>query len=444
MLVPDTAQCRHFFRLFLPLLLTQMAQIGTAVLSSIFSGQAGTTDLAGVAVGVNIWIPVSAASTGIFYGVTPIIAQLRGAGKQEAIPDYIVHSIYIAVFFAAATLFCGYCAISPLLDWMALEPQVRCIAEGFLEALGFGVLPWFLMATLRNVFDAHGKTHVSMCLLVFNMALTTLLFRLFIFGGPGIEPMGGIGTGYALTAASWVTLLLFSILLFRLKPFKDYHLTTRFQLPRWIFWLEQLRLGLPMAAAIFCETSLFSIVALLMSEYGTVFLAANQAAISYSTFTYTIPWSISLTATIVVGYEVGARHAKAARQYALLCQITALSLACFSALATYLFLDPIASLFTIDAETFTHIRVFLIYALCFCFCDALGTPVQGILRGYKDVKSITYIAFITYWGISLPLGYMLSHMTHLGAYGYWLGFIISLAIAAASYNLRLWSHTARQ
>jgi len=38
MLVPDTAQCRHFFRLLLPLLLTQMAQIGTAVLSSIFSG----------------------------------------------------------------------------------------------------------------------------------------------------------------------------------------------------------------------------------------------------------------------------------------------------------------------------------------------------------------------------------------------------------------------
>ena len=32
-----------------------------------------------------------------------------------------------------------------------------------------------------------------------------------------------------------------------------------------------------------------------MSEFGTLYIAANQAAISYSTFVYTVPWSISLT-----------------------------------------------------------------------------------------------------------------------------------------------------
>jgi MATE family multidrug resistance protein len=72
----------------------------------------------------------------------------------------------------------------------------------------------------------------------------------------------------------------------------------------------------------------------------------------------------------------------------------------------------------------------------------MGAPVQGILRGYKDVKSITIIAFVTYWIISLPLGLGLAHFTALGAYGYWVGFIISLAIAATAYNLRLWRHTA--
>ena len=36
---PHWFQLRHFLSLFFPLLLTQMAQVGTSVFSSIFSGQ---------------------------------------------------------------------------------------------------------------------------------------------------------------------------------------------------------------------------------------------------------------------------------------------------------------------------------------------------------------------------------------------------------------------
>ena len=87
---PHWFQLRHFLALFFPLLLTQMAQVGTSVFSSIFSGQAGTIDLAGVAVAVNIWYPVFACLCGIFFGISPIIAQLRGAQKTEEIPTYIM------------------------------------------------------------------------------------------------------------------------------------------------------------------------------------------------------------------------------------------------------------------------------------------------------------------------------------------------------------------
>ena len=80
--------------------------------------------------------------------------------------------------------------------------------------------------------------------------------------------------------------------------------------------------------------------------------------------------------------------------------------------------------------------------MAFAFCDAMGTPVQGILRGYKDVRIITYIAFITYWFISIPMGYAMAHLTPYGPFGYWLSLIISLAINAAALNWRLWKQTA--
>ena len=50
MIRPEGKQITHFFGVFFPLLLTQFALVGSSLFSSIFSGNAGTTDLAGVAV----------------------------------------------------------------------------------------------------------------------------------------------------------------------------------------------------------------------------------------------------------------------------------------------------------------------------------------------------------------------------------------------------------
>lgn len=439
---PHFFQLRHFLILFFPLLLTQMAQIGTSVFSAMFSGQAGTVDLAGVAVGVSIWYPIFAGLCGIFFGISPILSQLRGAKETASIPIYITQSLYIGLFFAVFIFLLGYFLLPPFLDFMHLEAPVRRIAWEYLKALGLGLVPIFLQAILRYVVDAHGKTQISMAILVTNMVITVILFYLLIFGCGPIPALGGIGTGYAITIASWLTFLMFVAVLQWLEPFRSYHIWTQRRPFSWPHCYQQLKLGIPIFIAVFCETSLFSLIGLLMAEFGTVYLAANQAANSYSTFIYTLPWSISLAATIVVGYEVGAKNYQGARQYAVICQLTAFALVTVFSLLTYHFIEPVSALFTSDTETQQVIHNFLLYAVVYAFCDAAGTPVQGILRGYKDVKSITYVAFITYWLICVPMGYALAHLTPLGPYGYWLGLIIGLAINAIALNTRLWARTA--
>ncbi|WP_301859335.1 MATE family efflux transporter [uncultured Megasphaera sp.] len=439
---PQLYQLTHFLVLFFPLLLSQMAQIATSVFSSMFSGQYSTADLAGVAVAVNLWIPLFSGICGLFFGVSPIISQLRGAGKSSRIPMYIMQSLYIAVFFTVFIVAAGFLVVPPLLDIMDLEPAVHYVAQEYLIALALGVLPIFLQSTMRYIVDAHGMTHISMAIMGTNMVLTIVLFRLLIFGGFGIPPMGGVGTGYAITISYWITCLLFAAVLQWKKPFHSYHLWTKLRPLNWTHCYHQLQLGVPIFIAVFCEMSLFSIVVLLMAEFGTVYLAANQAAISYVALTYTVPWSISLAATIVIGYEVGAKNFVAARQYAVLCQLTAIVSAVFIILITFFFIDPISALFTNEEETFRTIRLFLVYAMIFSLFDSLGTPVQGVLRGYKDIKIITYVAFVMYWLISIPLGYALSHMTSYGPYGYWISIVICLALNALALNWRLWHYTA--
>ena len=139
-----------------------------------------------------------------------------------------------------------------------------------------------------------------MAILMTNLVLTIILFRLLIFGAGPIPAMGGIGTGYAITIASWISFLLFVAVLTFMEPFRSYGLWRHLRPFSWHHAYHQLELGIPIFIAVFCETSLFSIVGLLMTEFGTLYLAANQAAISFTTLTYTIPWSISLAATIVI------------------------------------------------------------------------------------------------------------------------------------------------
>lgn len=75
--------------------------------------------------------------------------------------------------------------------------------------------------------------------------------------------------------------------------------------------------------------------------------------------------------------------------------------------------------------------------MSFFDADVRPPPVYGTLRGYKDVKVTFYLALISYWVISLPLGHLLAVQTHFGASGYWIGLIIGVGVLMFSILLRL-------
>lgn len=103
----------------------------------------------------------------------------------------------------------------------------------------------------------------------------------------------------------------------------------------------------------------------------------------------------------------------------------------------YIFRDNVASLYGNDPKFIETTAIFLTYSLFFQLADTFAAPLQGILRGYKDTVVPFYLGLIGYWGISIPLGFMLDQLTDLGAYGYWIGLIVSLVITGLLYEWRL-------
>ncbi|MEM5816987.1 MAG: MATE family efflux transporter, partial [Desulfitobacterium hafniense] len=202
-------------------------------------------------------------------------------------------------------------------------------------------------------------------------------------------------------------------------------------------WLKQLKIGIPIGFSIFFETGMFCAVTLLMSRFNTVTIAAHQGAMNFASMIYMIPLSFSMALTILVGFEVGARRYHDARQYSLIGLGFSFSIALLTALLLFLFKEQVAWLYSKEWDVILLAKQFLIYAIFFQFSDALATPIQGILRGYKDVNLPFITSLISYWFIALPVGYFLAAYTSFGAFGFWIGLISGITTNACCLLLRL-------
>ncbi|MDF2569317.1 MAG: norM [Sporomusa sp.] len=428
---------RKFFAIFTPIFITQISLMATGFFDTVMSGQVSHYDLAGVAIGANLWMPIFTGISGVLAGMTPILSQLNGAGRKKDMPFLVLQSIYISIALAIVVIVGGSIVLTPILNLMTLEPVVHDIAYQFLIALAIGILPLFVSAVLRNFIDALGYTRITMLITLCAVPINIALNYLLILGNFGFPRLGGVGAGYASAITYWCLVLISIGVIHYLKPFKDYKVFDRLVDISLKTWWELLVVGLPIGLSIFCEVSIFGVVALLMAEYGTAVIAAHQAAINFASLVYMVPLSIGMTLTIVVGFEVGARRYSDAREYSKLGIAIAIMIAVFFAIGLSAFNSQIAGLYTQEKEVLELIQNFLVYAVFFQLSDALAAPIQGALRGYKDVKVTLLMAILSYWGIGMPIGYFLAKFTALQAYGYWIGFIAGLAVGATVLLVRL-------
>ena len=70
--------------------------------------------------------------------------------------------------------------------------------------------------------------------------------------------------------------------------------------------------------------------------------------------------------------------------------------------------------------------------------DALNAPLQGILRGAKDVRAAFLLAVISNWAAGLPIGWLLAEKFDFGPYGYWIGLIAGLLLGGIFLSMRFY------
>lgn len=440
-------ELRRLARLALPLFLAQVAQMGMSFVDTVMAGRVGPADLAAVAIGGSIWFPVLVFAGGILMAITPLVAQHYGGGDYRAIPTVLRQGLWIGLLLGIG----GFLLLRNLewlLDLLRLEAEVRQLAAGYLAAVSWGFPALAVHQALRSFSEGVSITRPIMLIGFLGLLCNIPANYLLIYGKLGLPAMGGVGCGWATALVMWVMALALALVVRRGRGYAFLPPLLAWERPAPAMIRRMLRLGLPIGLAIFSETSMFAVIALLVASLGAEVVAGHQIALNFTSLVFMVPLSCSMAITIRVGQALGRREPAAARFSALSGISATLFSSLFFSAGIFLFAPTIAALYTPDPTVRGIAVELLFFAALFQLSDALQVGAAGALRGYKDTRVPMLITFVAFWFIGLPLGCLLAFSAWpgppLGAAGFWIALVTALTTAALLQSRRLWLVSQRR
>ncbi|MBF7730810.1 MATE family efflux transporter [Pseudomonas sp. N040] len=439
-LARSRSELKDLLRLAVPIMVAQLSYAAMGFVDTVMAGQVSARDLAAVALGNSLWVPVFLLMTGILLATTPKVAQCFGAQQQARIPPLVHQALWLALLLG------GLCGLAlwhaePVLQLMRVDASLVEPAIGYLRAIACGFPAIALFHVLRCYSDGLGLTRPTMVLAVLGLLLNIPLNYLFIYGKLGLPAMGGVGCGWA-TSLVMLAMLLGMLGWVSWAPhYRHSRLLRRFQWPQLAVIRRLLGVGLPIGIAVFAESSIFALIALLIGAMGATMVAGHQIALNFSSLVFMIPYALGMAVTVRVGHALGAGAPREARFSAGVGMGAALFYACLSSSAMLLLRDSIADIYTNDPAVIAIAASLLVYSAIFQFSDAIQVTAAGALRGYQDTRIAMLITLFAYWGIGLPVGYCLG-LDDLcgvpsGPQGLWQGLVVGLSSAALLLGIRL-------
>lgn len=425
--------------LALPVVLTQLGQILTQVADNLMVGRYGGDDptpLAAVSFGGAVFFILFIAGIGIALGMTPLVGELYAQGDKKISAGYLQNGI---IFYTLLGIVISLIqlAVIPFMQYLGQPQEVVDMAIPYYKMLVFSMPFIMLFFAFKQFLEGVGNTKVEMVVtIVCNLA--NICFNwLLIYGNLGAPEMGAVGAGIGTLLSRMIAPVLMIVYFLRRPRYLAYLEGFSLRSFSWETVRKLLHMGLPISSQMFMEASAFVGTSIMMGWFGTQVMGANQITITISNCAFMIVMSIGAATTILVSHRYGERNigelAMAAKaSYHLVLMWNALAALFFITMRNY-----IPMLFTTNAEVIDITSKLLVFAALFQLSDGIQNVSVGILRGIQDVKIIMPIAFVSYWLLNLPVGYLFGFTLNMGPEGLFLGFSFGLSTAAVMMIVRI-------
>jgi len=441
---PVRTEIATLWRLSWPMLVGQLATVGMGVADVAMTGHVSAEELAAVSLGTSVWSIILVTVMGVMMAVNSVVAHEMGAGRFDRISHSVRESLWMGLIVGiAGCLAANACAL--LFDHIGLEQAVAERAKTFLHIISLGMPAFACYRALYGYTTSINQTKpimvIAICGLVYNIVLNWLL----IFGNFGFPQLGALGCAVSTATGVW---LMLAAMVAWIKLSSAYRMTypfTRWEGPNWAEIGSMLRLGLPIGVTHFAEVSAFGIVSLLVARFGVVQVSAHQIALNFTALVFMVPLSFGIGALTRVGQALGEGNPVRARFVAWTGTGMSIAFGFLSAVFIGLFRWQIAAVYTSDPAVQATCAMLLLFAAIFQLSDATQVAAASAMRGYQVTRSPMVIQMIAFWGVALPVGWILglapswfpwSPAQPMAATGFWIGLVLGLTVAAV---LLAWS-----
>lgn len=419
-----------------PLIVAQLLQVGMAVTDTVMAGRLGPLELAAVALGSALWLPIFLSATGVIMALSPSVARLKGARRLGEVGALYRQGLWLALLMALLVTPVTV-SIGGLMPLIGVDPQVAPIAQRYLDAIAWGMPAACLYLAGRFLTEGLGLPAPVMYIQAVALVVNALGNYVLMYGKLGFPPLGAVGAAWSSALVLTLDALLIHGWLALHPHYRPSRLVGALEPPHPAQLWRLLRLGVPIAASIIAESGLFATASLLMGTIGAVAVASHQVAVNYAALAFMVPLGLSLGITVRVGNAAGAGRRDRVRLSALVGMGVAVATMACSALLLLAFREDIASLYTADPEVIALAGQLLLVGALFQVSDGLQVSAAGALRGLGDTAIPMLITAFAYWAIGLPLGYLMAFQVEWGPVGLWFGLTAGLSAAAVLLSLRL-------
>jgi MATE family multidrug resistance protein len=425
-------------RLGWPVFIAQFAVMANGLIDTVMAGRYGTEDLAAVGIGASIYATLFITLMGVLFAVTPIAAQLYGAGRHHAIGEEIRQSAWLALVLAAVS-FAMLRNPEPLLALTRLTPEVEVKVRAYLDAISWAVPAALLFRVFQSFATAVARPRVVMTLNLAGLALKVPLNAAFMYGFAGLPALGAPGCGVATAVISWLACIAGWLYCAREADLRRYSVFAQWSWPRARAQWQLVMLGLPIGFTVLVDVTSFTFMALFVARFGAQYSAAHQIAANVAALTFMLPLALGHATSVLVGHAIGAGDPRLARATGLVGIRLGVGLSLAVAAVIGIAAHFIAGLYTPDADVRRIVAALLALVALYHIVDAEQAVAVNVVRGYKKTGVPMLIYVVALWGLGLGGGYALGIAGWAGepmrAAGFWIGGIVGMAVTAAAVTL---------
>jgi MATE family, multidrug efflux pump len=422
---------RSLMMLAIPMVLETLMESLFAVVDVFFVAKLGADAVAAVGLTESMLYIIYAICMGLGIGATALVARRIGERDPEGAARTAVQAIILGVFVAAIIGITGLTMAPVFLHLLGASPEVLAVGSTYTRIVLGGNIVIMMLYMINAVFRGAGDAAIAMRVLWFANFMNIVLGPCFIFGLGPFPTLGVTGAAVATTIGRGCGVIYQFTQLGRRDGrivIKRDHLGFDFEVMRRVWRLSTTA----MFQILIGTTSWLGLIRIL-SSFGSAAIAGNTIGIRIMFLAFLPSWGLGNAAATMVGQGLGARKPERAERAAWMAAFyNMIFLACVG-LIFILFAERIVHLFTSEPEVALYAASCLRTISYGFLFYAYGMVLTNALNGAGDTWTPTWINLGCFWCWELPLAYVLSHYTGLGAYGvFWAATIAFSTLAVVS------------